>query len=99
VSLFVMTLGALLFVPAADFVSFPLFLTASFVLATGVTGLQTSANPYVSILGPEHTAPAGLTLAQAFNSVGAAIAPVVVVHFILSNAAQTAGAAATAHTV
>lgn len=99
VSLFVMTVGALLFVPAANFISFPLFLTASFVLATGVTGLQTSANPYVSILGPEHTAPARLTLAQAFNSVGAAIAPVVVVHFILSNAAQTAGAAATAHTV
>lgn len=99
ISLFVMTLGALLFVPAADFISFPLFLTASFVLATGVTGLQTSANPYVSILGPEHSAPARLTLAQAFNSVGAAIAPVIVVHFILSNSATVLTPAATAHTV
>ena len=34
---------------------FPFFLTASFVLATGVCGLQTAANPYVSILGPEQT--------------------------------------------
>jgi len=99
ISLFVMTLGALLFVPAANSVSFPLFLTASFVLATGVTALQTSANPYVSILGPEHSAPARLTLAQAFNSVGAALAPVVVVHFILSSSATVATPAATAHTV
>jgi FHS family L-fucose permease-like MFS transporter len=99
ISLFVMTVGALLFVPAADFISFPLFLTASFVLATGVTALQTSANPYVSILGSEKTAPARLTLAQAFNSVGAAIAPVVVVHFILTNPASMASPAATAHTV
>lgn len=99
ISLFVMTVGALIFVPAANFISFPLFLTASFVLATGVTGLQTSANPYVSILGPEHSAPARLTLAQAFNSVGAAVAPVVVVHFILTNSATALPPSATAHTV
>lgn len=99
ISLFVMTVGALIFVPAANLISFPLFLTASFVLATGVTGLQTSANPYVSILGPESTAPARLTLSQAFNSVGAAIAPVIVVHFILTNSAEVLTPAATAHTV
>ena len=75
ISLFVMVVGALLFVPAASMISFPFFLTASFVLATGVCGLQTSANPYVSILGPEHSAPARLTLAQAFNSLGTAMAP------------------------
>ena len=99
ISLFVMTVGALLFIPAADFISSPLFLTASFVLATGVTALQTSANPYVSILGSEKTARARLTLAQAFNSVGAAIAPVIVVHFILTNSAAELSPAATAHTV
>lgn len=99
ISLFVMTVGALLFVPAANFISFPLFLTASFVLATGVTALQTSANPYVSILGSESTAPARLTLAQAFNSLGAAIAPYVVVYFILGSSSKTATAATTAHTV
>ncbi|HKF47048.1 MAG TPA: sugar MFS transporter [Terracidiphilus sp.] len=99
ISLFVMTAGALLFVPAANLVSFPLFLTASFVLATGVCGLQTSANPYVSILGPEHSAPARLTLSQAFNSVGAALAPIVVVHFILTNSSKTDTQASVAHTV
>lgn len=99
ISLFVMTVGALLFVPAARTVSFPLFMTAIFVLAAGVTALQTSANPYVSILGPEHSAPARLTLAQAFNSLGAALAPVVVVHFILTDPSKTADKVAIAQTV
>ena len=99
ISLFVMMAGALVFVPAARLVSFPLFMTAIFVLAAGVTGLQTSANPYVSILGPESSAPARLTLSQAFNSLGAALAPVVVVHFILTNPSRTANRAAIARTV
>lgn len=99
ISLFIMTLGALLFVPAARMVSFALFMTAIFVLAAGVTALQTSANPYVSILGPDHSAPARLTLAQAFNSLGAALAPLVVVHFILTNPTKTATPASIAETV
>ena len=99
ISLFVMVVGALLFVPAANLVSFPLFLTASFVLATGVCGLQTSANPYVSILGPESSAPARLTLAQAFNSLGTAMAPIVVGVFILTDPAKVKDQAAIAHTV
>jgi len=99
ISLMVMVVGALLFVPAAHSVSFPLFLTASFVLATGVCGLQTSANPYVSILGPEHSAPARLTLAQAFNSLGTALAPIVVGVFILTDPSKTATREAVAHTV
>jgi FHS family L-fucose permease-like MFS transporter len=80
-------------------VSFPVFLTASFVLATGVCGLQTSANPYVSILGPEHSAPARLTLAQAFNSLGTAIAPLVVGAFILTDPGKVSSKEAVAHTV
>jgi FHS family L-fucose permease-like MFS transporter len=80
-------------------VSFPLFMTAIFVLASGVAALQTSANPYVSILGPEHSATARLTLSQAFNSLGAALAPLVVVNFILTNPSKTASRASIAHTV
>ena len=99
ISLFVMVVGALLFVPAAAMISFPFFLTASFVLATGVCGLQTSANPYVSILGPEQSAPARLTLAQAFNSLGTAMAPIVVGVFILTDPAKVKSQAAIAHTV
>ena len=97
ISLFVMACGALLFVPAANMVSFHMTLFAIFVLATGVCGLQTSANPYVSILGPEHSAPARLTLAQAFNSIGSLAAPWVAGIFILSSASQPADSAATAH--
>lgn len=97
ISLFVMVVGALLFLPAANLLSFPLTLFAIFVLATGVTGLQTSANPYVSILGPERSAPARLNLAQAINSCGSLVAPWIAAHFILTNPGSTASAATTAH--
>src|SRR5262245_60671508 len=49
--LLTMAVGAFLFVPAASNASYPLFLTALLVLATGITGLQVSANPYVVVLG------------------------------------------------
>jgi len=97
IALFIMMGGALLFVPAANLVSFNLTLTAIFVLAAGVCALQTAANPYVSILGPEHSAPARLTLAQAFNSFGSAAAPLVAAHFILAGRGSTESSAATAH--
>ncbi|MEI6543213.1 MAG: MFS transporter, partial [Methylococcales bacterium] len=51
VGLLVASLGCLLFYPAASLQSYPLFLTAFFVLASGITLLQVSANPYVTILG------------------------------------------------
>ena len=99
VSLFIQVVGCLMFVPAAKMVSFPLFLTAVFVVGAGVTGLQTSANPYVSILGPEHSAPIRLTLAQAFNSIGGTIAPLVAGAYILTDPAKMATKAAVADTV
>jgi len=70
-----MATGALMFVPAASIPSFPLFLSALIVLAAGMTILQTSANPYVAILGPPRTASSRLNLTQAFNSLGTTIAP------------------------
>jgi FHS family L-fucose permease-like MFS transporter len=85
VSLLMQVVGALLFLPAAQMVSFPLFLTGIFVVGAGVTGLQTSANPYTASLGPDESAPARLTLAQAFNSLGATIAPWVAGTFILTS--------------
>jgi FHS family L-fucose permease-like MFS transporter len=99
VSLFIQVVGCLMFVPAAKMVSFPLFLTAVFVVGAGVTALQTSANPYVSILGPEHSAPIRLTLAQAFNSIGGTIAPLVAGAYILTDPAKMATKAAVADTV
>ncbi|HKV92897.1 MAG TPA: sugar MFS transporter [Candidatus Angelobacter sp.] len=73
--LMTMAVGALLFVPAASIPAFPLFLTALIVLAAGMTILQTSANPYVAILGPPRTASSRLNLTQAFNSLGTTAAP------------------------
>jgi FHS family L-fucose permease-like MFS transporter len=73
--LLIMALGAFLFVPAASAPSFPFFLTALIILAAGITALQVSANPYVSVLGPPQTASSRLNLAQAFNSLGTTIAP------------------------
>jgi MFS transporter, FHS family, L-fucose permease len=86
VGLLTMAVGALLFVPAAAAVSYPLFLTALLVLATGITGLQVSANPYVDLLGNPETASSRLDLTQAFNSLGTTIAPKIGGLLILSAA-------------
>jgi FHS family L-fucose permease-like MFS transporter len=75
IGLIVMGIGALLFVPASAVPSFPLFLGALITLAAGMTVLQTSANPYVAVLGPPRTASSRLNLTQAFNSLGTAVAP------------------------
>ncbi|MDR3750083.1 MAG: sugar MFS transporter [Terracidiphilus sp.] len=98
-SLFIQVVGCLLFIPAAKLVSFPLFLTAVFIVGAGVTALQTSANPYVAILGPEHSAPIRLTLAQAFNSIGCTIAPLIAGAFILSDPTKIVSKAEIADTV
>jgi FHS family L-fucose permease-like MFS transporter len=99
VSLFIQVVGCLLFIPAARMVSFPLFLTAVFVVGAGVTALQTSANPYVSILGPESSSSIRLNLAQAFNSIGGTIAPLVAGAYILTDPAKLASPASVADTV
>ncbi len=70
-----MAAGAFLFVPAASVPSYPLFLTALMILATGITALQVAANPYVIALGPPQTASSRLVLTQAFNSLGTTVAP------------------------
>jgi FHS family L-fucose permease-like MFS transporter len=86
VGLLTMAVGALLFVPAASAVSYPLFLTALLVLATGITGLQVAANPYVDLLGKPETASSRLDLTQAFNSLGTTLAPKIGGLLILSAA-------------
>jgi len=73
--LLIAAVGAVMFYPAARAPSYPLFLTALFVLASGVTMLQVAANPYVSLLGPEGSSSSRLNLAQAFNSLGTTLAP------------------------
>ncbi len=81
--------GCLLFYPAASTRSYPLFLAAFFVLASGITLLQVAANPYVTVLGSAETASSRLTLTQAFNSLGTTIAPYFGALFILNTAVKT----------
>ena len=75
IGLLAMGSGALLFIPAANLPSFPVFMCALVVLAGGITSVQVSGNPYVAMLGPASTGSSRLLLIQASNSVGATIAP------------------------
>ena len=86
VGLVAMALGAILFVPAAEAPSFPLFLGALIVLAAGMTMLQVAANPYVTILGPPQTSSSRLNPTQAFNSLGTVLAPLFGAWLILGDA-------------
>src|SRR5919112_1610025 len=67
------TIGGLLFIPASQLLAYGFFLVALFVLAAGLSILETSANPFVIAMGPEISATQRLNLAQAFNPVGANI--------------------------
>lgn len=84
VGLAIMGAGCLVFLPASSVPSYPFFLTALFVLASGITILQVAANPYVAVLGPERLASSRLNLTQALNSFGTFIGPYLGSVFILS---------------
>lgn len=81
----IMGVGCLLFLPAAAYRLFYLFMIGYFTLAAGMTILQVAANPYVTVLGDEQSASSRLNLSQAFNSLGTAIAPAIGAVFILSD--------------
>lgn len=76
--------GALLFIPGEAFASFPIFLTALFIIGCGLVLLETSANPYAAELGAKETAASRLNLAQSFNGLGCILAPVLVGGFLFS---------------
>lgn len=77
-------IGAFLFIPAASERSYPFFLVALFIIASGATFLETVANPYVAILGDKETAAQRLNFAQSFNGLGSFIAPIIGGQFILT---------------
>ncbi len=81
--------GCALFYPASKS-GYMLFLIAFFILASGITILQVAANPYVTVLGKAATASSRLTLTQAFNSLGTAVAPTVGGMLILTGVALSA---------
>lgn len=75
VGLLAMAAGAATFLPAAYLASFPIFLAALVILASGMTAIQVAVNPFVTMIGPAETASSRLNLAQAFSSVGTFVAP------------------------
>jgi MFS transporter, FHS family, L-fucose permease len=85
----IMTLGCLLFISAASVRMFSVFLIGYFTLASGMTILQVAANPYITVLGDEKSASSRLNLAQAFNSLGTTIAPILGSILILSDNIKT----------
>jgi FHS family L-fucose permease-like MFS transporter len=88
IGLIIAAIGCTLFYPAASLHNYPIFLFSLFVLASGITLLQVSANPYVSMLGSPDTASSRLTLTQAFNALGTTVAPSFGALLILDSAAE-----------
>ncbi|PKB16450.1 L-fucose:H+ symporter permease [Flavobacterium sp. 5] len=84
IGLLLFGLGSILFVPAANSLQYIYFLGALFVIACGLTFLETAANPYVTILGPASTATRRLNFSQSFNGLAAYIAPAYIGPMILS---------------
>jgi FHS family L-fucose permease-like MFS transporter len=88
--LIIFSCGAFLFYPAALFFNFSAFLFALFVLATGLTFLETAANPLMTVIGKPERAAFRLNLAQSFNGVGSIAGPLLGGYFFfgLSNATE-----------
>lgn len=84
IGLLLFSAGAFLFLPAADFQSYNYFLVALFIIACGLTILETAANPYAAALGDPATSTQRLNFAQSFNGLAAALAPVIGARIILT---------------
>jgi FHS family L-fucose permease-like MFS transporter len=76
--------GSFLFYPASEMRHFGFFLFALFVIASGLTMLETAANPYITVLGDPDSATQRLNFAQSFNGLAAFLAPAMGGKFILS---------------
>ena len=86
-------LGSLAFIPCSMAGTFYAYLVALFVIGCGLVFLETSANPYVTELGPKETATARLNFSQSFNGVGSMFATLVVGSFLFQGVGQDDGGA------
>jgi FHS family L-fucose permease-like MFS transporter len=84
VGLLFFAIGCFLFVPSANFQSYNYFLIALFIIACGLTILETAANPYAAALGDPANSTQRLNLAQSFNGLAAALAPVIGARIVLT---------------
>lgn len=81
-------LGSLIVYPATLLNTFPSFLAVLFLIASGLTFLETIANPYATVLGPPEHGVARINFAQSCNAIGWILGPSVVGWFVLSGTAQ-----------
>ena len=81
-------IGSFLFIPAANTQQYAFFLAALFVIACGLTILETAANPYASLLGDPASATQRLNFAQSFNGLAATLAPIIGARIILTQGAS-----------
>lgn len=84
IGLLMFALGCFLFIPAANTQQYIFFLVALFIIACGLTMLETAANPYASILGDPETSTQRLNFSQSFNGLAAALAPIIGARVILT---------------
>jgi MFS transporter, FHS family, L-fucose permease len=82
--LFLFAVGAFLFYPAAETRTYAFFLGALFIIACGLTFLETAANPYIIVLGDQDGAAQRINFAQSFNGLAATLAPLIGGQYILS---------------
>ncbi|MFC0514184.1 sugar MFS transporter [Mucilaginibacter angelicae] len=88
IGLFIMAIGALMFIPAALTRTYGVFLVGLFIQGTGLTVLQTASNPYITILGPAETAARRISIMGICNKVAGALAPVILGAVALANIDQ-----------
>lgn len=86
--LLVMAVGSLIFIPAAQTRSFPLFLVGLFVQGGGLTLLQTASNPYATILGPMESAAKRISILGVCNKTAGAISPLILGAIVLKGAGE-----------
>ena len=84
IGLFVMAIGALVFIPAANARTYWLFLVGIFIQGSGMTLLQTAANPYVTILGPIESAAKRISVMGIANKVAGALGSLIFGALLLS---------------
>ena len=84
--LLLFAVGSFLFIPGAQVEAFSLYLGALFIIACGLTFLETAANPYSTLLGPKETATSRLNLSQSFNGLGSALGPFIMGGYLFSQA-------------
>ena len=88
IGLVLIAAGAFWFIPATRIGTYWAFLTGLFILATGLTCLETIANPYTTVLGPSESGPTRINLAQSCNGIGWMIGPSLGGYFLLSDTGE-----------